>query len=121
MKHLRNAETHRPRQENAKLRDRVFQCHVTLNGEKLKVYHKALSLQFRQYFLNARLSVTTVHSHFKAKYPGTKVKYNFYTKLFRENFNLRFVGPRVGSSITCKVMKNKIKNNTQILQQKRPA
>ncbi|KAF2883190.1 hypothetical protein ILUMI_22990 [Ignelater luminosus] len=44
-------------------------------------------------YLDAELNVKIMHSLFLEKHPESKVKYEYYNKAFRENFNLSFGRP----------------------------
>lgn len=61
-------------------------------------------------YLNEQLSIKTMYSLFKAKYPNVKVAYVSYFKFFKDNFELRFGRPQVDVCCTCENLNLKIKN-----------
>ncbi|KAF2880323.1 hypothetical protein ILUMI_25851 [Ignelater luminosus] len=67
-------------------------------------------------YLNAELNVKIMYSLFLEKHPESKVKYEYYKKVFRENFNLSFGRLQVDVCNDCETLslklKNKFLNNT---------
>ncbi|KAF2881070.1 hypothetical protein ILUMI_25106, partial [Ignelater luminosus] len=63
-------------------------------------------------YLDAELNVTITHSLFLEKHPESKVKYEYYNKVFRENFNLSFGRPQVDVCNDCETVSLKPKNKS---------
>lgn len=65
----------------------------------------------REYkYLDAELNVKIMYSLFKERYPNSPVKYSYYIKFFKENFDLHFGRPQVDVCNTCEDLSLKIKN-----------
>lgn len=64
-------------------------------------------------YLPANLSVKTMFSMFKEKYNDSNIKYEYYNKLFREHFSLRFGRPAVDTCCLCEQLDIKI--NSKVL------
>ncbi|XP_063216888.1 uncharacterized protein LOC134527855 isoform X2 [Bacillus rossius redtenbacheri] len=73
----------------------------------VKISHHA-SKEYK--YLDAQLDIKKMHTLFKEKFPDCKVKYSFYYKIFRENFNLHFGRPQIDTCGECEQLKVKIKN-----------
>ncbi|KAJ8890048.1 hypothetical protein PR048_009554 [Dryococelus australis] len=58
-------------------------------------------------YIDAQLDIKKIHTIFKEKSPNSKVKYSFYYKVFKDNFNIHFGRPTCGEYEQRKV---KIKN-----------
>lgn len=63
-------------------------------------------------YLPADLSVKKMFRLYKEKYPGTRIKYEYYNKIFRENFALRFGRPAVDTCCLCESLDLKINSKT---------
>lgn len=61
-------------------------------------------------YLDSRLNVKTMHELYIKKHPTLFVKYEFFLKYFKENFNFRFGRPQVDTCITCEELGVKIKS-----------
>lgn len=72
-------------------------------------------------YLDARLNVKIMYSLFKEKYPNSPVKYSYYIKFFKQNFELHFGRPQVDICNTCEDLSLKIKNPTLNAEAKRVA
>ncbi|KAK4884780.1 hypothetical protein RN001_001051 [Aquatica leii] len=72
-------------------------------------------------YLDARLNVKIMYSLFKEKYPNSPVKYSYYIKFFKQNFELHFGSPQVDVCNTCEDLSLKIKNPKLNAQAKRVA
>ena len=75
----------------------------------LKISHYA-SKQIN--YLDARLDVKQMYELFKRKYPESTVKYEFYLKIFKERFDLRFGRPQVDTCCTCESIMTRLKSHT---------
>ncbi|KAK4880397.1 hypothetical protein RN001_008543 [Aquatica leii] len=72
-------------------------------------------------YLDARLNVKIMYSLFKEKYTNSPVKYSYYIKFFKQNFELHFGRPQVDVCNTCEDLSLKIKNPKLNAQAKRVA
>jgi len=63
-------------------------------------------------YLDARLNIVKVHQMFVKDYPDLafKVKYNFYYKYFKENFDYTFGRPQVDVCSQCESLNTKIRD-----------
>lgn len=62
------------------------------------------------HYLSAELNVKTMYELFKAKFPTTDIKYEYYLKIFKERFSLKFGRPEVDSCVTCETLNVRLKN-----------
>lgn len=63
-------------------------------------------------YLDAGLNVKIMYSLFMEKNPTSKIKYEYYNKIFRENFNLSFGRPQVDVCNECETISLKLKNKS---------
>ncbi|KAF2882051.1 hypothetical protein ILUMI_24123 [Ignelater luminosus] len=63
-------------------------------------------------YLDAELNVKIIHSLFLEKQPKSKVKYEYYNKVFRKNFNLSFGRPQVDVFNDSEILSLKLKNKS---------
>lgn len=63
-------------------------------------------------YLDAELNVKIMYSLFLEKNPTSKIKYEYYNKIFRENFNLSFGRPQVDVCNECETIALKLKNKS---------
>lgn len=63
-------------------------------------------------YLDARLNVTKMHELFCIKHPDTRIKYEYFLRYFKENFDLKFGRPQIDTCITCEQLGVKIKSPT---------
>ena len=63
------------------------------------------------FYLDPTLTVKAMHSLFLKKYPElrNKVKYEYYLKYFKENFQLRFGRPQVDVCSLCEELGTKLR------------
>lgn len=67
----------------------------------------------KQYnYLNSKLNVKIMYHLFKTKFPNSPVKYSYYIKFFKENFQLHFGRPQVDTCVTCEEFSLKIKSKS---------
>ena len=60
--------------------------------------------------LDNRLNVKKIYNIFLKQYPNENVKYKFYLKSFKENFNLRVGRPKVDTCSKCEELSAKIRS-----------
>lgn len=74
-------------------------------------------------YLDARLNIVKMHQMFVKDYPdlAVKVKYNFYYKYFKENFDYTFGRPQVDVCNQCESLNTKIRDPALIESAKRGA
>lgn len=63
-------------------------------------------------YLPAQLSVKKMYRMFKEQNPDTTLKYEYYNRIFRENFDLRFGRPAVDTCCYCEELDLKINSPT---------
>lgn len=63
-------------------------------------------------YLSNDLTVKKMYECFLTKYPTSNIKYEYYNKYFRDNFNLSFGRPQVDTCCKCEDLSNKIKNKS---------
>ncbi|CAG9832866.1 unnamed protein product [Diabrotica balteata] len=84
--------------------------------EHIDSYPKYLTHYTKQpiTYLDAKLDVLKMYDMFLQKHPdlGTKVKYEFFLKYFKENFGYRFGKPQVDVCSTCEDLQTKLKSTT---------
>nr|CAH7728000.1 unnamed protein product [Callosobruchus chinensis] len=65
----------------------------------------------REYnYLDADLNVKIMHSLFLQNHPQSKITYEYYNKIFRQNFNLSFGRPQVDVCNECETISLKLRN-----------
>lgn len=88
------------------------------NIEKINEHIRSFPVKSTHYgskpisYLDARLTVSAMHSLFIKNYPELQsiVKYEFYLKYFKENFSLRFGRPQVDVCSTCESLGVKLRD-----------
>lgn len=86
--------------------------------EKIRIHEhiatfpvKSSHYSSREYhYLDSNLTVSLMYSMFMEKYPGSKIKYEFYNKIFKEEFDLKFGRPQVDTCCMCESLSLKIKS-----------
>lgn len=63
-------------------------------------------------YLPAQLTVKKMHQLFKETHVGTTIKYEYYNKIFKENFALRFGRPAVDTCCKCEELDLRINSKT---------
>lgn len=61
-------------------------------------------------FLNEQFIIKVMFNLFKFKHPNVNVRYFYYYKFLKENFNLRFGRPQIDVCCTCENLNSKILN-----------
>lgn len=66
----------------------------------------------KKQYLDATLSIATMYEMFQIEHPELKdkVKYSFYYRYFKENFNLSFGRPQVDVCSQCELFKSKLRD-----------
>jgi hypothetical protein len=94
---------------NAMSGDELAKVHEHINTFPVKESHysgKTVN------YLDCELNVKIMYSLFKDKHPSSTIKYEYYNKIFKENFNLRFGRPQVDVCCQCELLSVKIKNKS---------
>lgn len=63
-------------------------------------------------YLDSELNVRKMHSLFLEKHPTSKVKYEYYNTIFKQNFNLSFGRSQVDVCNECETLSLKLKNKS---------
>ncbi|XP_050315421.1 uncharacterized protein LOC126749795 isoform X1 [Anthonomus grandis grandis] len=84
--------------------------------DEIKKHISSFSVKMNHYsnkeyqYLNAKLNLKIMYNLFREKYPNYPIKYSYYIKFFKENFQLHFGRPQVDVCNTCEDLDLKIKN-----------
>ncbi|CAH1100476.1 unnamed protein product [Psylliodes chrysocephalus] len=84
-----------------------IRIHEHINSFPVKTSHYSS----REYhYLSSELTVKTMYSMFKEKYPDSKIKYEYYNRIFKDDFDLKFDRQQVDTCCTCENLSIKIKS-----------
>jgi hypothetical protein len=92
-----------------------------VSGEQILLVHNHISsFPVKQshysgrniHYLDSELTVKRMYDLFKISHPKSVIKYEYYNKIFKENFNLTFGRPQVDTCCECEQLSVKIKSKT---------
>ena len=92
-----------------------------ISGEEIVLVHNHISsfpvkqshYSGRNYvYLDSELCVKRMYNMYKISHPESIIKYEYYNKIFQENFNLSFGRPQVDTCCECEQLTIKIKSKS---------
>lgn len=95
------------RSSNAMKNSEVLSVMEHIESFPVKESHYATS---DYQYLNAELNVRRMYAMFLQKNPETIIKYEYYNKIFKENFKLSFGRPQIDICNECESLSIKLKN-----------